>query len=155
MPINTMKSTNRIGTSSIGRIARFFRVAILSIPISLLASVADGQALDGVDVQQRGADTEISIRFATQVLYLRHNPLETGQSVRIYLRVVGIGLQDSDMTPDSRRLGAFGSAPAATIRFPEPDGALSISFDQATRFGVRPSPDGRSISILIPAKSGG
>jgi len=155
MPINTMKSKNRIGTSTLGGIARFLSAAMLSTLLSLLATAAHGQALDGVDVQQRGADTEITIRFATQVLYLRHNPFEAGQSVRIYLRVVGIGLQDSDMTPDSRRLGAFGSAPAATIRFPEPDGALSISFDQATRFGVRPSPDGRSISILIPAKSGG
>jgi hypothetical protein len=149
----TMKIANSIGRISLKSIAPWVRAAALAA--MTLASTAHGQALDAADVQQRGADAEIIIRFATQILYLRHNPREEGRSVRIYLRIVGVGLQDADLTPDSRRLGALEPAPGATIRFPEPDGALSISFDQATRFSVRPGSDGRSISILIPAKPGG
>jgi hypothetical protein len=113
---------------------------------------AHGQALDAVEVQPRGANAEITIRFASQILYLRHNPLEEGRSVRIYLRLVG--LQEGDLAPDAKRVAAMGPAPAATIRFPEPDGALSVAFDQSTRFSVRPGSDGRSIGILIPAKPG-
>ena len=144
-------------TSAIGRIslkAAAWLVQAVALAPLFLAS-AQGQALDSVDVQQRDTGAEIIIRFATQILYLRHNPLAEGRSVRIYLRLVGIGLQEGDLAPDSRRLAASGPAPAATIRFPEPDGSASVSFEQATRFSVRPGADGRSISILIPANPGG
>jgi hypothetical protein len=149
-----MKTTIRIGNMSLGWMAQFVRAA-LALATLAFASAAQGQALDVAEVQLRGADTEITIRFATQILYLRHNPREEGRSVRIYLRLVGIGLQESDLTPDSRRLPPLGSAPAATVSFPEPDGALSVTFDQSTRFSVSPGTDGRSISIVIPARPGG
>jgi hypothetical protein len=150
----TMKTTISIGNKSLGGAAQFVRAAVALTALAL-ASAAQGQALDAAEVQLRGADTEINIRFATQILYLRHNPREEGRSVRIYLRLVGIGLQESDLTPDSRRLPPLGPAPAATVSFPEPDGSLSVTFDQSIRFSVSPGTDGRSISILIPARPGG
>jgi hypothetical protein len=60
-----------------------------------------------------------------------------------------------DLTPYTSRLRALGPAPGASISFPEPDGSVSVSFDEATRFSVRPNADGRSISVLIAGKPGG
>lgn len=151
----TIKNANSIGNKSLAAIGPFVRAAVLAIAAVAIAPAAHAQAIDAVDVQQRGADAEIIIRFATQVLYMSHNPLGEGRSVRVYLRLVGAGVQDGDLAPDRRRLPALEPAPAASIMFPEPDGALSIAFDRSTRFSVRPGSDGRSISILIPAKSGG
>jgi len=100
----------------------------------------------------RGADAEITIRFASQLLYLRHFPPEQGQSLRIYLRLTGSPAGGIEQLPGTRVLPARGPAPAASIRFPESDNSLSVTFDKATRYTVRPGDDGRSISILIPAK---
>jgi hypothetical protein len=116
---------------------------------------AHGQALDAVDVKEGEADVQIVLRFSTQIQYVRHNPLEQGPSLNIYLRMVGVGLRPGDLAPSTRRIPPHGPAPAAVIRFPEPDGSVSIAFDQSTRFSVRPGSDGRSISILIPAKPDG
>ena len=150
-----MKNAISIGNKSLIAIARRMKSFVLAGLTLLVAPAAYAQALDAVDVQQRGADAEIVIRFVNPVLYLRHNPLEEGRSVRVYLKLVGVGMQDGDLAPDSRRLPATGSTPAANIMFPESDGALSVSFDRSTRFSVRPGADGRSISILIPSRPGG
>jgi hypothetical protein len=118
------------------------------------ASAVYGQGLDTAEIQRRGADAEITVRFVTQLLYLRHCPPEEGLSVRIYLRFTGIRAGEIERLPGTRILPALGPAPASTIRFPESDGSLSVVFDKSTRYSVRPGDDGRSITILIPAKPG-
>jgi hypothetical protein len=154
-----MKRVGKVVNSSLsaayGFLMGFGRAGLLAGLLTMMPATALAQAMDTIDVQQRGPGAEILIRFATQVLYMRHNPPSEGQSVRIYLRLVGPGLQEGDLIPDSRRSYPVAPAPGATIRFPESDGSLSVSFDQATRFSVRPGSDGRSISIMIPAKPGG
>jgi len=155
----TMKRAGKVVNSSLsathGFLTGFGRAGLLAGLLWMMPATTFAQAMDAIDVQQRGPDAEILIRFATQVLYMRHNPPGEGQSLRIYLRLVGPGLQEGDLIPESRRSYPVAPAPGATIRFPESDGSLSVSFDQATRFSVRPGPDGRSISIVIPAKPGG
>lgn len=152
----TKKSMNQSGRkslkTSLKAIALLFRAAVLT---AMTLASAHGQALDAVEVKQREADVEIVLRFSTQIQYVRHNPLEQGRSLRIYVRVVGVGLRPGDIAPSTQRIPPHGPAPAAVIRFPEQDGAASITFEQSTRFSVRPGPDGRSISILIPAKPDG
>ncbi|MCJ7838601.1 MAG: hypothetical protein MUP61_05230 [Burkholderiales bacterium] len=131
--------------------AQFFR-NVVAIAILVSASAAHGQALDTAEIQKRGADAEITIRFVTQILYLRHCPPEEGRSVRIYLRLTGGRAGEIERLPGARILPALGPAPASNIRFPESDGSLSVAFDKSTRYSVRPGDDGRSITILIPAK---
>ncbi|MBE0626062.1 MAG: hypothetical protein IH606_14750 [Burkholderiales bacterium] len=154
--MKTMKAMNQPGRKSLKRsvkaMAWLFRAVVL---MAMTLATAHGQALDAVDVKQREADVEIILRFSTQIQYVRHNPLEQGQSLRIYVRLVGVGLKPGDLAPSTRRTPPHGPAPAAVIRFPEHDGAVSIAFDQSTRFSVRPGSDGRSISILIPARPDG
>lgn len=150
-----VKVVNRSLSAACGLLTRFGRVGALAGLFTMMPATALAQAMDAIEVQQRGPDAEILIRFATQVLYMRHNPPSEGQSVRIYLRLVGPGLQEGDLIPESLRSYPLAPAPGATIHFPEPDGSLSVSFDHATRFSVRPGSDGRSISIVIPAKPGG
>jgi len=132
--------------------AWLLRAAVLT---ATTLATAHGQALDAVDVKQHETDVEIVLRFSTQIQYVRHIPLEQGRSLRIYLRLVGVGLKSDDLAPSTLRTPPHGPAPAAVIRFPEQDDAVSITFDQSTRFSVRPGADGRSISVLIPAKPDG
>jgi hypothetical protein len=134
-----------------------FRIPVrilLALLLLIAAGLARGQVLDSVEVQRRGDKAEISIRFAAQVQYLRHVPLDSGSLLRIYLRLVGPGIQESDVTPESRRFPRNGLVPQFTVRFPEPDGALLITFDQPVQFVVRPGADGRSITITVPVIPG-
>lgn len=149
----TMKSIMGAGKMSHMVARRFICIALFGA--AMAAPVAHAQALDSVDVQARGDDAEIVMRFAAPILYLRHNPLKEGRSLRVYFRFVGVGAQEVDLTPYASRLRAFGPAPGARVSFPEPDGSVSVTFDEATRFSVRPNADGRSISVLIAGKPGG
>lgn len=139
-------------TSLLEAMTWLLRAAVLT---AMTVTSAHGQALDAVDVKQREADVEIVLRFSTQIQYVRHNPLEQGRSLSIYVRLVGVGLKPGDLAPSTQRIPPHGPAPSAVIRFPEPDGSVSIAFDQFTHFSVRPGSDGRSIRILIPAKADG
>ena len=149
----TMKTIIRLGKKSRLVMRRLICTALFGA--ALISPVAQGQALDSVDVQARGDDAEIVMRFATSILYLRHNPQKEGRALRIYFRFVGVGVQEIDLTPYTRRLRAFGPAPGVSISFPEPDGSVSVTFDESAHFSVRPNADGRSISVLIAGKPGG
>ena len=129
--------------------------AMLAVCALLAAGPAPGQALDSVDVQRRANEVEITVRFATQVQYLRHAPPDFGKSLRIYLRLSGFGIQESDIRPETKRPPKTEGVPQFTVSYPELDGAMLIAFDQPIRFTVRPGSDGRSISILVPVLPGG
>ena len=124
---------------------------IIAICTGLTASVARGQALDSVDIERRGNATEINVRFITYVQYLRHAPPDFGKSLRIYVQLTGGGVQPSDLIPLTKRFSRTGETPQITVSFPESDNSLLITFDQPTKYAVRPGSDGRSIIVLLPA----
>ena len=121
----------------------------------LCAKPSYGQAIDSVDVERIGNEAEITIRFITQIQYLRHAPTDSGKSLRIYLRLTGPGIQESDLiVPGTTRLPKTAYLAQFSVTFPESDRALLIAFDQSTRYIVRPKPDGRSIGIRVPVLPG-
>jgi hypothetical protein len=118
------------------------------------AGAAAAQAVDSVDVERIGNQAEISIRFITQIQYLRHTPPDSGRSLRVYVRLTGPGVETSDLAPETTRLPKVAYLPQFSVAFPESDGSMLIIFDQPTTFSVRPKPDGRSISVLVPVLPG-
>lgn len=116
------------------------------------SSLAYGQALDSVDVVNNGNETEVIIRFVPRVQYLRHAPVDFGKSVRVYLQLVGLGIQPGDLVRATKHLPKTDRSPHMTISYPELDKSLLINFEEPVRYSVRPGADGRSISILLPTQ---
>jgi hypothetical protein len=114
------------------------------------AGAAHAQLIDSVDVQRRGNEAAITIRFTTQVQYLRHAPLDFGAALRIYTQLTRPAVQENDLGQESQRLPETDLVPRFTLTYPEADGALSIAFDRPTRFTARGGDDGRSIVLLLP-----
>lgn len=112
------------------------------------------QLVAGVDVQRRGKDAEISLRFAVPVTLLRHAPGDAGSSLRLYLESSEPQVRPPRGFKEALRVPENDLVPGLTLTFPEADGALLMAFDRATRFTVSAAPDGRRIAIVVPALPG-
>ncbi len=125
---------------------RFLAVMLLAlcIPMSAFAHI-----IERVDVQRAGDETEIVIRFDTQVQYLRHSPFNTGSKLNIYFNVTGV---DTDPTGNIEEIVIPGGEllSGATFHYPEPDSSLLVTFPASTTFRIRQGSDARSISIFVP-----
>ena len=113
------------------------------------AETARGELIEGVDVERRGSDALITIRFTVPIQYSTHAPEDFGKSLRIYP-----GLRDAanSTTRGSLRLPQTDMVPRFTVSYPEPDDALLIEFDTATRFEVHPN--SQSITVRVPVRPG-
>jgi hypothetical protein len=116
------------------------------------ATSACGQAVDNVEIERRGEITHIKIQFKTYIQYMRHAPVGSGNSVRIYVQFTGgtSSMDPSDLQPRTQRFARQGDTPEITVSFPESDNALLVAFDRTTKFEVRPNSDGRSIIVVLP-----
>lgn len=110
---------------------------------------ARGELIEGVDVERRGSEALVSIRFTVPIAYARHAPADFGASLRIYPGLPGAWYSRSKGT---LRLPATDMVPLFTVSYPEPDGALLIEFDRPTRFEV--NPNSQSISVTLPVLAG-
>ena len=115
-----------------------------------LCAQASASVIDSVDVAPLGDQAQITIRFATEILYLRHAPDREGRQLRIFFRVTKPGLAESDLMQEVRNSPRNGLVPAFTLIYPELVNAMLVSFSQPTSFVVRPGNDSRSIVILVP-----
>jgi hypothetical protein len=117
----------------------------------LFATPAHSQAVDSVEIERRGDMTHVKIQFKTYIQYMRHAPVGSGNSVRIYVQFAGgtSSMDPSDFQPRTQRFPRQGDTPEITVSFPESDNALLVAFDQATKFEVRPNSDGRSIIVVL------
>jgi hypothetical protein len=112
------------------------------------------QLVAGVDVQRRGKDAEISLRFAVPVRLLRHAPGDAGSSLRLYLEASEPQVRPPPGFKEALRVPENDLVPRLSLTYPESDGALLMAFDRSTRFTVRAAPDGRRIVIVVPAFPG-
>ena len=94
-------------------------------------------------------EADIIIRFATQVQYLRHVPLERGTSLRIYTRLNAAPGLEAGSARETLRLPDNDLVPGLTLTYPEADGGLSIAFESLTQFAARGGSDGRSIIVTV------
>ena len=126
--------------------------AAVTLWCGLFASPAWSQAVDNVEIERRGELTHIKIQFKTYIQYMRHAPVGSGNSVRIYVQFTGgtSSMDPGDLLPRTQRFPRQGDTPEITVSFPESDNALLVAFDQTTKFEVRPNSDGRSIIVILP-----
>lgn len=113
------------------------------------AESARGDLIEGIDVERRGNDALISIRFTVPIQYSTHAPEDFGSSLRIYPGLTG-GAQSE--TRGMLRLPETDMVPRFTVTYPEPDNALLIQFDRPTRFEVHPNT--QSITVRVPVLPG-
>ncbi|MGE5242339.1 MAG: hypothetical protein ACM3NI_11895 [Bacteroidota bacterium] len=134
------------------------------IGISLLLSLAAGGAhaqdplLDDVETSVEPDWAKIRISFVLPVNYVRHFPKEHGQLLQIFFTVTGLDTHDISLLEDVRHVSATPVLPATTITYDPPaslnlqrdPSSLSVRFDRAVDYQVRPGDDHRSIVIYLP-----
>jgi hypothetical protein len=130
------------------------RLFIAALCAYLTSGHVLGQAVDNIAVERRGDATTINIRFITHVQYLRHTPLDFGNTVQIFVQFTGGGLQPSDLIPQTKRILRTGDTPEIAVSFPEAGNSLRVTFDKPQKFTVSSSPDGSSIVISLPSPAG-
>jgi predicted double-glycine peptidase len=134
-------------------LARAARAALLCAGLAAAAPAqaeqARGELVEGVDVERRGAEALITIRFTVPIAYSRHAPADSGASLRIYPGLPGA---EHTRSKGTLRLPATDMVPRFTVSYPEPDGALLVEFDRPTRFEV--NPNSQSISVTLPVLPG-
>ena len=108
------------------------------------------QAIESIDVQRRGKEAEISIRFAAPIQFVRHAPADSGKLLRIYPRASEAGSKGASTAAETLRLPETDMVPRFTATYPDAENALAIEFDRLTRFTLRKGADDRSINIVVP-----
>jgi hypothetical protein len=97
---------------------------------------ARGELVEAIDIERKGAEALITIRFSAPIAYQTHTPVDSGSSLRIYPGIPGA---ETSSTRGMLRLPDTDMVPPFTVSYPEPDGALLIEFDRPTRFEVSPN----------------
>lgn len=130
----------------------FLRAVFVTSALLLGARSARAQILDSVDVQEgEGPTSQILVRFTTPVQYLRHTPPDSGTTLRIFVQLLGPGIQPEDLLPITLQYRGSKRVPRFTVSYPETDNALVVSFAREVRFSVGQGPDNRSILIAVTA----
>lgn len=152
-----MKIFRHAGIYSLDRRARgrrrnFLRAIFATSALLLGARAARAQILDSVEVQEgEGPRSQILVRFTTPVQYLRHTPPDSGTTLRIFVQLLGPGVQPEDLIPTTLPYRGSERVPGFTVSYPETDNALVISFAREVRFSVSQGPDNLSILIAVTA----
>ncbi len=113
------------------------------------AQAARGELVEAIDIERKGSEALITIRFSVPIEYKTHTPYDSGATLRIYPGIPG---GDKAPTRGMLRLPDTDMVPPFTVSYPEPDDALLIEFDQPTRFEV--SPNSHSVTIIVPVLPG-
>lgn len=98
-----------------------------------------------------GPRSQILVRFTTPVQYLRHTPPHSGKVLRIFLQLLGPGVEPADLVPLTLQYRGSDRVPQFTASYPETNDALVVSFAREVRFSVSQGPDNRSILIAVTA----
>lgn len=108
--------------------------------------------IDRLDVDTKGDHSDITIRFAVKVIYLRHVMLDNGKELRIFIRPVDPAIHESDL--DQEILFGLKTArvPQVRVVYPELVNSMLVTFSEETQPRVAPAADGQSIVISIPLR---
>jgi hypothetical protein len=127
---------------------RLFGVLLASL---LLSTNAFASIIDSIDIARVGDQTEVTIRFSTEIQYTRHTPEDEGKFLRIFFRVTKPGFSESELMQEVRRSPKSDLIPPFTVAYPELINGMLITFAKTTHFLVRAGDDSRSIIIMVPA----
>jgi predicted double-glycine peptidase len=113
------------------------------------AQTPRAELIDGIDIERRGNEALIHIRFRVPIQYSRHTPADSGDSLRIYPGLTGA---TNGTSRGMLRLPETDMVPQFIVTYPESDDALLIEFDRPTHFEV--APDTHNITITVPVLPG-
>jgi len=106
--------------------------------------------IDSIDIARVEDRAQVTIRFTTEIQYLRHAPDEAGKFLRVFFQINNPGFVENELMQESLRSPASDLVPRFTVTYPELKNGMLVSFTKATTFSVSPGGDGRSIVILLP-----
>lgn len=147
-----MLKTNTAGL--VFRAGRFFvglaRLLGVLIATSLLAANAFANVVDSIEIARLADQAQITIRFTTEIQYLRHGPEDEGKFLRVFFRVTKPGFAENEVMQETLRSPKSDLIPRFTVAYPEVVNGMLITFARTTQFSVRPGGDNRSILIFVP-----
>lgn len=124
---------------------------------ALSCASAGAQLLDDVEVRSDQGVTEIRLRFAMPVRYIKHFPAERGELIKLYLQVLSLDGTEERGMQEYKRTPSIPHVPPFTVMYSTVRTCLSvrdplcldIQFNKAVRFNVRQGEDGRSILLHV------
>jgi hypothetical protein len=142
--------------------ARYLTIAAIgALLLCALGTHAQNPLLDEVGVRVEGSTARVRIRFTVPVRYLRHFPLERGELVQIFFRVITVDGADIGMREEVRRVRATAALPGFTVTYVPPLSrdvardslSVLIQFDRPLSFKVGEGKEKRSLYLTIPITS--
>ena len=148
-----------------GRSARWLRTAkyvaaaaVGALLLFTLNSHAQDPLLDEVGTRIEGSTAKVRIRFTAQVRYLRHFPLEHGELVQIFFRVITVDGAEISLREEVRRVRATATLPGFTVTYMPPPShdvlrdplSVLIQFDRPVSYKVSEGKEKRSLYLTIP-----
>lgn len=117
-------------------------------------TTAFAEGVERIDVVKHEKQADVIIRFDHKIQYLRHAPPKSGKDLRVFIRLVGGGLQEEDIFQNSVISPKTEGVPGVTVVYPELVHAMLVTFSVATTYTVRLGDDGQSILITVPLLPG-
>jgi len=126
-------------------------IVLLVTLLLLVAAVQPvfAEVIDRIQINQRGNEAEIKIRFVTRIQFVRQVMLKNGD-VRIYFNLLEVDEADQRLVRQKMDSPPSKIVPRFSITYPEIDSSLTISFGKPVNYQIRPGNDGRSISFFTP-----
>lgn len=133
-------------------------VAAAALLLCALGAHAQNPLLDEVGVRIEGSTAKVRIRFTAPVSYLWHFPLEHGELVLIFFRVITVDGDEISLRDEVRRVHATGELPGFTVTYVHPPShdvvrdplSVLIQFDRPVSYKVSEGKDKRSLYLIIP-----
>lgn len=120
------------------------------LAILLASNAACANVIDSIEIARVENAARITIRFATEIQYMRHGPDDEGKFLRVFFRVVKPGFSESEVMQETLRSPPSDLIPRFTVAYPELINGMLITFAKTTKFSVTPGGDTRSILINVP-----
>lgn len=126
--------------------------------LSVLNAQAQNPLLDEVTTRIDGSTAEVRIRFTMPVQYLYHFPVEHGELVLIFFRVITVNGGEISLREEVRRVRATAVLPGFTVTYVHPPShdfvldplSVLIQFDRPVCYRVSAGKDKRSLYLTIP-----
>ncbi|GAA5181710.1 hypothetical protein GCM10025771_29260 [Niveibacterium umoris] len=132
-----------------GVFAVLMRVLVCAC-FAAFSQFACAQVIDRIDINRDGTEAETVIRFASRIQYIRHAPPNSGQVLRVFIRLINPALDEADMVPETVQSPKTDMVPSFSVTYPEMSGSVLISYPKPMTYTVRQGADGRSIVIRTP-----
>jgi hypothetical protein len=116
----------------------------------LFATNAFANVVDAIEIARLADQAQITIRFTTEIQYLRHGPEDEGKFLRVFFRVTNPGFVENEVMQETLRSPKSDLIPRFTVAYPEVVNGMLITFAKTTQYAVRPGSDNRSILIFVP-----